>query len=239
MKDEEFIKGIYKDSEEELKEVYKDQKKNRDKILSYIAEIMLSYKIVDSIMELSNKEYSKEYKKITKVISAIFNSSIKSEQSKIQNILKNTAKKMDNHYDNSFSKKDMLKLVDQSFKGKHFSERVWENERAVAKKIQSEIKKFLKGEINVNKIKSNIVKQFNSNAYNTRRLVDTEVSRIINQIQDIKFKEMDVKRVKYNAILDIGTCEECASYHGKIFDVNKKPQNPAHPLCRCFYEVEE
>ena len=70
MKDEEFIKGIYKDSEEELKEVYKDQKKNRDKILSYIAEIMLSYKIVDSIMELSNKEYSKEYKKITKVISA-------------------------------------------------------------------------------------------------------------------------------------------------------------------------
>ena len=68
MKDEEFIKGIYKDSEEELKEVYKEQKKNRDKILSYIAEIMLSYKIVDSIMELSNKEYSKEYKKITKVI---------------------------------------------------------------------------------------------------------------------------------------------------------------------------
>ena len=50
---------------------------------------------------------------------------------------------------------------------------------------------------------------------------------------------MDVKRVRYNAILDIGTCEECASYHGKIFDVNKKPQIPAHPLCRCFYEVEE
>ena len=182
-------------------------------ILKYIAEIMLTYTIIDSVMKLSPKEYNN----LKKIISNSFNGEIKKQQLVINNIFGNTAKKINSWYSNeSMSKADMLKLVDKNFKGKHFSEMVWENE--VAKKVQNEIKRFLKGKVNVNNIKNNIISQFNSSAYNSKRLVNTEISRIINQVQDIKFKEMDVKKVRYNAVLDHGTCKVCAGYHDKMLN---------------------
>ena len=38
------------------------------------------------------------------------------------------------------------------------------------------------------------------------------------------------------ASLDLKTCLECKSYHGKIWNINESPDNkpPLHPNCRCL-----
>ena len=93
--------------------------------------------------------------------------------------------------------------------------------------------------ISVNDIENIIKKHFNTNASNVKRLVNTEVSRVINEINNVQFKELGVKKVIYNAELDKGTCEVCEGLHGTIFKLEDKPVIPQHPNCRCYYEIKE
>ena len=135
--------------------------------------------------------------------------------------------------------KDVRKIVNANFKGKHFSTRVWTNEKQVAKHLHKQVKQFLDGKINVNQIKKDIEKTYNTNAYNAKRLVETEVNRCSNEAFTRFCKETGVEKVRYNAILDKRLCSDCEEYHDNVYDLNKKIELPRHPLCRCFYTVEE
>ncbi|WP_462392157.1 hypothetical protein [Clostridium cadaveris] len=59
---EKFVQGLYDDAEEELKEVYKQQGTNMRELLNEIAMILLTYNIVDNVLNLSNKEKNTLYK---------------------------------------------------------------------------------------------------------------------------------------------------------------------------------
>ena len=113
---------------------------------------------------------------------------------------------------------------------------MWDNEQETAKRLKKQINEFLKGKINVNEIKKDIEKTFNTSAYNSRRLVETEISRVANDSFRRFCEETGVKKVKRNAILDGNTCNDCAELDGKIYDLKDMPQ-VSHPLCRCFFEI--
>jgi SPP1 gp7 family putative phage head morphogenesis protein len=235
----EFIKSLYDYSDENIKDVYKAQKGNRDELLKAIADIMLTYTVVNNIMSLGRKEKSETYNNLSKLIINSSKAQAKDTEKFIRNTLTNTAEKTFNHYSYNAGLKDVQDIINDNFKGKHFSERVWDNETEIAKHLHKQVNDFLQGKINVNQIKSNIEKTFNADAYNVKRLAETEISRVQNESFKRLCSETGVKKVKYNATLDSKTCNDCAEFDGKVYDFGKEPGLPRHPMCRCFYEIAD
>ena len=234
--EEKFIENLYEEANEDLKEVYKEQKEARNELLQEIAMIMLTYTVLDGLMDIKKNDKDKIYKKLSGLIITNYKNISNKEVEVLNNILESTVKKTFKFYSYNADLKDVRKIIESNFKGKHFSSRIWNNEQDVAKRLQSQIKKFLDGKINVNQIKKDIEKTFNTSAYNAKRLVTTEVSRCQNEAFISFCKETGVKKIKRNETLDSKTCEECRSLHGKIYDLDKAP-GIIHPMCRGFNEV--
>lgn len=237
--EEKFVEDLYEEANEQLKEVYKEQKEIRNELLQEIAMIMLTYTIIDGLMSISSPNKDFVYKKISKMIIIRQQYSSKKEIEILNNILESTVKKTFNFYSYNADLKDIRKIIESNFKGKHFSERVWENQNEVAKKLHFQIKDFINGNINVNQIKKDIEKTFNTSAYNAKRLAETEINRCSSNAFYSFCKETNVKKLRYNATLDSRLCSDCNQYHDKVFKFNEKIEIPRHPLCRCFYTIEE
>ncbi|APH21361.1 phage head morphogenesis protein [Clostridium botulinum] len=237
-REEEFSQGLYDEANEQLKEVYKEQKQNRDELLQAIAMIILNYTVLNGIMSLMGKDKSKEYQRLSKLIINATQGQKSTQAHVINNILGTTVKNSFKYYSYNVNLKDVKKIVDTNFKGKHFSTRVWENEKAVGEHLHKQVKQFLDGKININQIKKDIEKTFNTNAYNAKRLTETEVARCSSNAFDRFCIETGVKKVRYNATL-CNTCDKCMADHGKVFDFKDKKELPRHPICHCFYEIVE
>lgn len=233
----EFIESLYDDANEQLSKVYEEQKNNRDSLLSEIANIMLTYAIVDTIMDMSKKEKTIELARLTKIITKSSKVQATLTESVLNTILTNTTKNTFNFYSYNAKLKDVQKIIDANFKGKHFSERIWDNETETAKHLYKQINDFLQGKINVNQIKKDLERTFNNSAYEVGRLAETEVSRVSNNAFDRFCIETNVKRVRYDATLDSKLCIDCAQYDNEIFDFDKKIELPKHPKCRCHYSI--
>lgn len=236
--EEKFIEDLYEEANEQLKEVYKEQKEARNELLKEIAMIMLTYSILDGVMSVRKEDRDKSYKKISSLILINCNNIGKKQVNVLNAILKSTVNKTFEFYNYNANLKDVRKIIESNFKGKHFSERVWSNEQEVAKHLHKQINDFLNGKINVNQIKKDIEKTFNTSAYNAKRLVTTEVSRCQNEAFRKLCEETNVKKVKRNAILDSKTCDDCYPLNGRVYELKDMPQI-SHPMCRCFYEVYE
>ena len=222
--------------DEELKKTYKTKKESRNELLKAIAMILLTYTIVDNVMSLSKSDYDKEYILLYKLIKKLTKGDIKQIQDNTTKILESTVKSTFNFYSYNHNLKDVEEIINQNFKGKHFSKRVWDNEHEVAKKLTQQCQDFLRGKINVNQIAKEIKDTYNTSAYNAKRLAETEVSRCHSAAFDRFCRETGVKKVKYVA-RRCKTCDRCLSYDGKIFDIDDKPYQPQHPLCQCYYKI--
>ena len=234
--EEKFVEGLYEQANEQLKEVYKEQKEARNELLQEIAMIMLTYNILDGLMSIKKNYRDKIYKKLSGLIIANYKNISNKEIEVLNNILESTVKKTFNFYSYNDGLKDVRRVVESNFKGKHFSERVWENENEVAKYLHKQVDNFLNGKINVNKIKKDIEKTFDTSAYNAKRLVETEVNKCEDEAFRMFCKETGVKKIIRNEVLDRKTCEECASIDGKVYSLNDAP-GVVHPLCRGFNTI--
>ena len=65
--------------------------------------------------------------------------------------------------------------------------------------------------------------------------MEVKMARGTHNTLNDRLDNVDEIQAQTNAQLDTKVSKGQVS----VFDVNKKPQIPAHPLCRCFYEVEE
>lgn len=190
-------------------------------------------------MVMDKATRDKEYEKMSKLIIDISKGEAASQEKIIEELLSSVVKETYSFYSYNKGLKDVKKIIESNFKGKHFSDRVWDNEKEVANHLHKQVNNFLKGKVNVNQIRKDIEKTFNTSAYNSKRLVETEVSRVSGSAFDRYCKETGVKKVRYNATLDNKLCDDCGQYHDKVFDIKDKLETPRHPLCRCFYTVEE
>ena len=233
---EKFVQGLYDDAEEELKEVYKQQGTNMRELLNEIAMILLTYNIVDNVLNLSSKEKNTLYKGLSSEILNMFSNETKETTRKVDSILSKVAKDNLESYGIKSHKQEVLDIINRNLDGKHYSDRIWDNENDVSKRLHKEVKDFLDGKVNANQIKSRIEKQFDANKYNVTRLVDTEIARVESDITEKYFRDYGIKKVKYNACL-CNTCDRCMNDHEKIFDVDdpNRPRLPRHPQCKCFY----
>ncbi|WP_195430938.1 minor capsid protein [Clostridium sp. D46t1_190503_E9] len=238
-KEELFIESLYKLAEKQLKKIYKHKKLNRDVLLQEVANILLTYTIANDVMVMDRATIEKEYNKMSKLVNDIAKGEAASQEKIIEELLSTLVKETFSFYNYNKGLKDVKKIIESNFKGKHFSERIWSNEKEVANHLHRRVQDFLKGKVNVNQIRKDIEKTFNTSAYNSKRLVETEVSRVSGDAFDRYCKETGVKKVRYNATLDNKLCNDCGQYHDKIYDFENKIARPRHPMCRCFYTIEE
>ncbi|NRT90038.1 hypothetical protein [Clostridium beijerinckii] len=231
-----FIEGLYDNANDQLKEVYKEQQQNRDNLLKEIANVMLTYTVADTVMNLSKDEQDKLSSKFLNLITGYAKVQGTITNKTTTDILNNTVSNTYKFYSYNANHKDVKEIIDNNYKGKHFSSRVWDNEQAVAELLHSQTQDFLKGKVNVNQIKKLIHDTYDNNAYEVRRLVETEVNRCEDEAFRKFCKETGVKKVIRNEVLDAKTCTRCAALDGKPFDLDKAP-GVVHPLCRGFNTI--
>lgn len=238
---------LYNNAEISMKDSYREIKKTRDELLNDISNILLSYNITDSVMNLSVGDRDKLYKDLSAKIDKLFSDEGKKEVKLIQQILITAIK--DKNGINSYvmalgldfehtkiSNKDLDKIINKLVYGKNYSDRIWDNKETVAKVIKSDVKKFLNGEIDVNSIAKKIKDRFNTNAYNSKRLVTTEVARVMEESNTLWAEQHNIEYVMYCSTLDNKTCNDCSAYDGNVYKVDSKPFTlPKHPNCRCTY----
>ncbi|MDU5109770.1 MAG: minor capsid protein [Clostridium sp.] len=235
-KEELFIESLYKFAGKQLKKIYKHKRLNRDVLLQEVANILLTYTIANDVMVMEKKTIDKEYEKMSKLIIDISKGEAASQEKIIEELLSSVVKETYSFYSYNKGLKDVRNIIDSNFKGKHFSDRVWDNEKEVANHLHKKVQDFLKGKVNVNQIRKDIEKTFNTSAYNSKRLVETEVSRCEDKAFKRFCKETGVKKVKRNETLDSRICDECRELHEKIFDLDDAP-GVVHPLCRGFNTI--
>ncbi|MBY6789217.1 phage head morphogenesis protein [Clostridium botulinum] len=243
----EFTEELYNKADEQLKEVYKAQLSNRNEILTEIANTMLSYNIADSKLSISIVEKKKLKEKLSKVIRDKIQQELGNETKLTDGILKSTGKEKYNTNNYLYSlgvdynlkpvDNDTLeKIINVKVEEKTWSDRLWNNKSDLQKDLKLEIEDFLNGKTSVNEIEAKIKKKYNSNAYNTKRLVQDNVARIQESMNDVWREEHNIKRVLYMATLCHNTCGNCGQYDGKDYPVDKKPiLLPQHPFCHCTY----
>jgi SPP1 gp7 family putative phage head morphogenesis protein len=233
-----FIEGLYDNANEQLKEVYKQQQENRNELLKQIADVMLTYTIAHNVMSLSKDEKSKLEIMFLDLITKNAKGQGAATEKLITHVLNDTVNNTFKFYSYNAGFKDIEKIINNNYKGKHFSERVWDNEREVAKFLHKQTQDFLQGKVNVNQIKKHIQDTYNDNAYEVRRLVETEVNRCEDEAFRKFCRETGVKKVIRNEVLDSKTCSKCAPLDGKPFDLDKAP-GVVHPLCRGFNTIAD
>ena len=119
--EEKFIENLYDEANEELKEVYRQQKESRDEILQEIAMIMLAYTVLDGIMDIKKNDKDKIYKKLSVLIVTNYKNISNKEVEVLNNILESTVRKTFKFYSYNSDLRDVRKIIEANFKGKHFS----------------------------------------------------------------------------------------------------------------------
>lgn len=238
---------LYNNANSTMGQAYREIKKNRDELLNSISNVLLSYNIADNVMNLSKGDRDKLYKNLSAKIDTLFSIEGKKEEKLIQQILITVAKDRNgiNGYVSSIgldfkhtkiSNKDINEIIDRTVHGKNYSSRIWDNKEAVSKVVKSDVKKFLNGEIDVNSIAKKIKDRFNSDAYCSKRLVNTETARVMEESNELWREQHNIEYVMYCSTLDNKTCSDCNVYDGRIYKADSKPFTlPKHPNCRCTY----
>lgn len=244
-----FTEELNNKADEQIQKFHEEQKENRDSILTEIAKIMLSYPIVDSIMSIGSSDKLKLQSRLNTLIQNKIQSEVNSETLKTKELLESTGKnKYDiNNYINDIgmnANTDIRPVEDEilddiingKVENKTWDDRLWDNKNDLQKDLKGEIDNFLNGKTTVNEIEEKIKKKFNSDAYETKRLVQDNVARVQEGVNEQWRQDHNVKWVLYMATLCHNTCGKCSQYDGKDYPANKKPVDlPQHPFCRCTY----
>src|SRR5699024_1594272 len=186
----------YKISDEKLKKAYKQQKEDREKLLNAIGRVVLTYSILDGVLEVNFKQRRILKKKFNKNINDIISGQNKTEKEVIEDILTTVTK--EKYYKNGylismgeriklkkFSDKKINEIINSTIDGKRWSNRLWKNKKELEKKLKKEISKLFDGETSVNDIKKLVENKFNQNAFNTKRWWK-------QKFQDVKIKLMNI-----------------------------------------------
>lgn len=233
-----FVESLYKNSDNSLKKLYKHHHYMKSKIENEVSNIMFIYVAENDVMNMTQAQQQKEIRKLDKLIDSFYKADAEMQIQILYKLLEGTVNSTYRFYEYNANKKEVTKIVKQAYRGRHFSENVWENEAETAKYMKKQLFDFIQGKINVNQITTGITKLFNNTHYEAYRLAKTEVARCQSDAFDRFGSEVGIKKVIYRATL-CNTCKKCLADDGKIFDFNKKIELPRHPQCQCYYDIVE
>lgn len=135
-------------------------------------------------------------------------------------------------------KSNMDTIINASFHGAVWSQRLWVAQDELKAKLDTLLTRSMIRGINpkqlVRYVRSNISKEIKNSTAVAERLMITETARVQDQLQTELFKKNNVEYVKWVAeptACDI--CLEIAAENDGVYPVDKAPEVPQHPRCRC------
>lgn len=245
---EKFSQIIFDNATESEQKAYTLQKKDREEVLNFIAKILLEYTIIDSVLNVSSKDQKSITSDFNNIIVKIAKDEYKNENAILDDILTTVTK--DKYYTNAYATdigysfklqkitdEEIKKIVNEAIDGKNWSDRLWNNKKELEANLRDEIGKFLKGKTDVNKISQVIKDSFGQNAFNTRRLTQSEVARCQLQANELFAENNGVEDMLFTATLDGKTSSFCREHDGKVYGINDddRPSLPEHPFERSLY----
>ncbi|AGK97635.1 minor capsid protein [Clostridium pasteurianum] len=246
------IEQIRLDSEdyadEQMQGIYQDQNDKLDEVHAMIGLIYIKY-AVDGLLNLSGKQKTNILNDVQVKLTKISKDLGNAEVDKVTSILGDTYKTT--YYKNAFvfdklginSNFNILKkqFIDQAinrvYKEETFSDRIWNNKASMVDRLYNLIKDASTGGTTIDQIGKQIKDAFGVQAYQSRRLVRTEVARNAVSSQEQIGKDAGCEQVQWSSVLDNRTAEYDASLDGQVWGINDDhpyPVENTHPNCRCI-----
>lgn len=133
------------------------------------------------------------------------------------------------HYDG----KTISNIVNASFHGAHWSDRLWTNQRALQKELDVLLSRGIIQGKNPRALIKDLRGKFDVSYSDAERLLITEMARV----QTDAFTETLEAGESYEYIAEPDACPICAELDGQIFKKEDAEvginMNPMHPRCRC------
>ena len=129
---------------------------------------------------------------------------------------------------------EIERIINQNFKGDVWQNRVIKNSLILQHQLQQIVRNGINQEKSIKSINDELTSVMNSDAYKVERLLDTEIFRVHNLAILSAIAIQELSKVRYSAVLDSRTCEECSSLDDEIFYVSDAPNLPMHSNCRCM-----
>lgn len=132
--------------------------------------------------------------------------------------------------------KKVSKVLNSSWSGKNYSERIWKNTDNLAKLIKNEITDGFHRGVSINKMAKLVQQRMNVGKYEATRLVRTEMNYVQNKAALDSIKDSDMKYYIFLATLDKKTSTVCRAHDRKVYSVDSATPGtnmpPLHPHCR-------
>lgn len=132
--------------------------------------------------------------------------------------------------------KKVSKVLNSSWSGKNYSERIWKNTDNLAKLIKHEITDGFHRGVSIQKMSNLVQERMNVGRYEATRLVRTEMNYVQNQASLDSIKEAEMKYFIFLATLDKKTSTVCRAHDRKVYPVDSATPGtnmpPLHPHCR-------
>lgn len=132
--------------------------------------------------------------------------------------------------------KKIRKVLNNSWSGKNYSQRIWKNTDKLAKLIKNEITDGFHRGVSINKMAKLVQQRMNVGKYEATRLVRTEMNYVQNQAALDSIKDADMKYYIFMATLDKKTSTVCRAHDRKVYPVDSATPGtnmpPLHPHCR-------
>ena len=125
-------------------------------------------------------------------------------------------------------------VIDTAWSGESFSTRVWGNTEELAKRIRGEAQEMVMGLKSPATVKRQLMKDHDVSFAQASRLVDTELSYVLNKANLEEYRRRGIKKLTITN-LDVGTCDKCKALEGEVFFTEDVPVLPIHPRCHCGY----
>ncbi len=126
-------------------------------------------------------------------------------------------------------------IVNGSFQGANFSERIWGNLEALKADLDKLLIRGITQGRNPRELARELRNIFDSSKYEAERLMRTETARVQISVQEKSYKEYGIDEFEY--IAEPSACDSCKPLNGKIFKTKDMivalNAPPMHPNCRC------
>lgn len=130
----------------------------------------------------------------------------------------------------------IVKILENPWSGKNFSQRIWSNTDLVAEKLTDiMLSGFMSGRT-IDQMSRELSQFTNTSKYVATRLIRTELTYMANQGELQSYKDLGIEYYMYVATLDDRTSEICQKLDRKVFEVDKATPGenypPMHVFCR-------
>lgn len=174
-------------------------------------------------------------KECEKLGDSVENDMIGNVSKMMQNIYKAAFSNISNDKFSRLSKNTCKDIINTPWKGSSFSERLWNN----TGKLANELNDILASGITEGKTIAEMAFQLSNRMHSDmnicHRLVRTETINSLNRASMRGMMDAGVGYVRWWAAQDERECDECGANHGKIYPIDRAPNLPCHPGCRCTW----